>query len=207
MLSFHFHVERWRYRSDLGIYVSSDGRLKDKRKKIINQFLNGAGYFSVKIDKVYLVHRIVAETFLTDRAETVDHIDGNKRNNKVSNLRWVSKADNLEAAQQMRRVSEAEKVEQWMSANHYDFSTVKTNFENNVALMACQDNSRIEAGSVSEWWNKYCLINPKSAKSICRQTTAKEVIRRLDIKTTIGSCYLGYKLSRENNKIIGLKID
>ena len=41
--------------------------------------------------KLYTVHRLVAEAFLTnpDKLPTVDHIDRCKSNNSVSNLRWA----------------------------------------------------------------------------------------------------------------------
>lgn len=51
------------------------------------------GYCRVRHNgKVYLVHRLVAETFLPNPLDlpTVDHIDRNPSNNAVSNLRWAS---------------------------------------------------------------------------------------------------------------------
>lgn len=50
-----------------------------------------------KAHKVY-VHRLVAEAWLTGRNETVNHKDGNKLNNNVTNLEWVSHSDNLRHA-------------------------------------------------------------------------------------------------------------
>lgn len=45
------------------------------------------------ITKVY-VHRLVAEAFTDARDETVNHKDGNKLNNRFSNLEWVSYSEN-----------------------------------------------------------------------------------------------------------------
>lgn len=46
----------------------------------------------------FLVHRLVATTFLEDLINTnmtVNHKDGNRYNNNVENLEWVSRADNI----------------------------------------------------------------------------------------------------------------
>ena len=43
------------------------------------------------------VHRIVAELFIPnpDNKPEIDHIDTNKINNRVDNLRWVTRKENL----------------------------------------------------------------------------------------------------------------
>lgn len=48
--------------------------------------------------KTLSVHRLVAVAFLGDPPEekmTVNHKDGNRQNNKVDNLEWLSLADNI----------------------------------------------------------------------------------------------------------------
>jgi len=58
---------------------------------------NGHGYLQIGYKrKLYLVHRLVAETFIIniENKKEVDHIDRNKTNNNVSNLRWVSHIEN-----------------------------------------------------------------------------------------------------------------
>lgn len=48
----------------------------------------------------YLLHRVVAQAFIPNPSgfSDVDHIDGNRANNSVENLRWVSREENMAAA-------------------------------------------------------------------------------------------------------------
>lgn len=46
------------------------------------------------INKTFSVHRCIAETWLSHRVEQVNHKDGNKENNRLENLEWVTQADN-----------------------------------------------------------------------------------------------------------------
>lgn len=66
----------------------------------------GEGYLRVELNKngkgkKYFVHRLVAETFIdkpSPDATFVNHIDGNKSNNCVSNLEWVTHRQNVDHA-------------------------------------------------------------------------------------------------------------
>ena len=62
---------------------------------------NGKGYLRVQIaGKRRFVHRLVAEKYVPNpnNYPQVNHIDGDKRNNKASNLEWVSNMQNRQHA-------------------------------------------------------------------------------------------------------------
>ncbi len=83
--------------------VNEKGEVRnDFTKRIKRPFMNkGNGYLIVDLYKnnksqKVPIHRLVAEAFIpnpTNKA-TVDHIDGNRQNNAVSNLRWATYSEN-----------------------------------------------------------------------------------------------------------------
>lgn len=58
--------------------------------------VNGTGYFSPSIDGIhYLAHRVIWKLVTgIDPREQIDHADGNRKNNKWSNLREATKQEN-----------------------------------------------------------------------------------------------------------------
>lgn len=88
--------------------VSSFGKLKNSLTgKIYSQHKSKSGYMGFctsngkrKSYKLYRIHRMVAETFIPnpDNKPYVNHKDGNKTNNNVSNLEWVTASENTKHA-------------------------------------------------------------------------------------------------------------
>lgn len=97
--------EKWKWNEEYGIYVSNCGNFKDKHKNPIPiKILNANGYVYVKTKYgCRAAHRLVLLTWkpIEDRENfTVDHIDHNKRNNRVDNLEWVTEYENTKRSQQ-----------------------------------------------------------------------------------------------------------
>lgn len=83
--------------------INEDGEVRnDITGRIKNPFANKRnGYLSVDLykdnkSKKVSIHRLVAEAFIPniENKATVDHIDGNRKNNSVNNLRWATYSEN-----------------------------------------------------------------------------------------------------------------
>ena len=91
----------WRKVNGFSRYsVSLDGQVKnDETGLILSASEVTGGYLSVMLSpgrKHKRIHRLVAEAFIPNPLgkEQVNHKDGNKKNNHVNNLEWVTVSEN-----------------------------------------------------------------------------------------------------------------
>ena len=113
-----------------GYIVQEDGVILGKRGTPLTPHDNGKGYLIVnlQVGKNRLckaVHRLLAECFIPNplSLSDVDHIDGNRANNKLDNLRWVTHGDNIKHSFDLENRS-ATGVEN--ANNIFDEETVRT---------------------------------------------------------------------------------
>lgn len=102
--------EEWKPLPNARYLISSLGEVcSTESGKLLKQMDDGRGYLCVSISmdrqpqQKYKVHRLAAEVFLPRiiGANDVNHIDGIKTNNRVTNLEWCTRSENIQHALQL----------------------------------------------------------------------------------------------------------
>jgi hypothetical protein len=97
-------MEEWRKIGNYDYEASNYGDIRNiKTGRVLKQRMCKHGYMHVDIQVekkgvTFNVHRLIIEAFygLKEKPFEVDHIDRIKNNNNISNLRWVTRNENLE---------------------------------------------------------------------------------------------------------------
>lgn len=85
------------------VFQSNLYNKKIKREKVLKQKIGKDNTCRIELwkdgeHKTWSVHRLIGMTFLENKNYkelTINHKDGNRQNNNVDNLEWVSLADNI----------------------------------------------------------------------------------------------------------------
>ena len=123
--------------SNLGNIKSLNYNKKGISKNLKQQFYfnkyKAVTLFKNKKKKVFLVHRLIALTFITNNENKpfVNHLDGNKLNNKAENLEWVTNSENQIHAHKMG-LNFSPSKNKFGEDNHLSKSVIKYNLKNEV---------------------------------------------------------------------------
>ena len=140
-----------------GLYaVNEDGRIYSYIScKYMNPYTDSYGYFTVTLRKNKVsywckVHRIIAVAYIPnpDNKPFVDHINQNKSDNSIDNLRWVSIMEN----NQNVSVYKTNKLkEQYICKDHnsFKFKITRNNITHSKTFKTLEE--------AIEYKNKYLL--------------------------------------------------
>lgn len=95
--------EEWKRIEEFPKYeVSSEGKIRNKHGNLVGGTLRTDGYTSLTLCnsgtyKRRLLHRLIALAFIPnpDNKDFIDHINQDKSDNSISNLRWATHSENM----------------------------------------------------------------------------------------------------------------
>ena len=97
--------------------ISNLGNIKNNKDILlkIGKRISNSGYIQVRLSKegkyyYRYIHRLLAKAFLPNpnNYRTINHINGNKHDNRVENLEWLTHSENMKHAYKigLNRISE-----------------------------------------------------------------------------------------------------
>lgn len=158
--------------------ISNQGRLFSVLKNREKAYtINHSGYKTTQLcvdgkQTHKYIHRLVAEVFLSGQSglKEVNHKDGNKLNNSVENLEWVTRSENLKHAFKMGlmkpRPGEDNKNH---TLNEEQVKEIRNLRKNNWRVVDIAERFNITPTTVSHVCNRKTWTHIKDEKSSCSQ--------------------------------------
>lgn len=173
-------------------------RTKTYHMRLLTPCVGKRGYYVVALNhnnkaKTYTLHRLIAKAFIPnpENKPCIDHIDGNKLNNKIDNLRWCTYKENSNNPITRKKMSTSTKknwnIGLFENRNNITYRKVGQYTKNGILLMVY--NSIKEA---SEQTN----INASSITCVCTGRNPK--------RHTAGGFiwkHIGLRQKREENDV------
>ena len=190
-------IERWKFNKDYGIYVSTLGNFKDRHKRNLPIKIDQKGYCRIKTEVPNSpwkqAHRLVMLTWkpIPDAENlTVDHLNHNKRDNSLSNLEWVTMAENQRRAREDFLVEpKVKKVESNVSieTKKQEQQRKKQKYQDRIAGYYINNNFCRDA---EEAWNELIKLYPSGYP---KKSLNKKIKDLYTGKNTAGQVKLGKK--------------
>lgn len=96
------NCEYWKVIEGYDYFISTYGNIENgSTGRILKPGINNHGYYYVTLckngkRKKFTIHRLVANAFIDNPndKQCIDHIDNNRLNNNINNLRWATQSEN-----------------------------------------------------------------------------------------------------------------
>lgn len=137
--------------------ISNIGNVRnDKTQRILKAYTKPSGYKQVQLGRKTIpqyVHRLVAKAFIPNEHNKpqVNHKNGNKGDNRVENLEWVTASENDLAYGYISRIENRKKK---IIASNLDGTEIIFNSRNETAEYFKCDKSQISYGRYYKKGNK-----------------------------------------------------
>ncbi len=172
-----------------GIYeVDTKGNIYSiKTERLLKTTINEKGYVYIGLNKngiktTYKIHRLVANAFIENPNEypQIDHIDENKNNNYVNNLRWCTHQMNIDWHYENNPHKKAKPIiYETENEKKNRYKQMREKFGKNIIVDTIEFQSAGDAA-------KYIVSkNPEK-----KQSTISKELRRRHLKD--GQCWLMY---------------
>lgn len=151
-------------------YVSSLGRIRHKGKNNLLKPSITCGYYKIRLSnnglvKDYMIHQLVYQIFKGNYDKSkyiVDHIDGNKLNNNINNLRLLTNSENANAAlYETKTNTSAKKVAQYTKNGEFikEFASARLaakelNLDSSTISKVCRGQNKTHGGFIFKYIEK-----------------------------------------------------
>lgn len=147
----------------LGRYVKRRGALMWKNGTVLHAGKDNKGYMTVVLysdgcKKTVKVHRLVALVFVKniDKKQQINHINGNKADNRVENLEWCSQSENMQHAWQTGLQGRTHKKNDLKSIKIGQYSLDEQLVNVFPSMMEAERQTGINSSSISRSVRKGC---------------------------------------------------
>ncbi len=207
--------------------ILSDGTLLGKDGNAKKPQLDAKGYLRVQVyvnakPATEKVHRLVARHFIKNprNLPQVNHLDGDKTNNDVSNLEWVSNVENMQhavenglyphheeaqrmAGQVLAALEQRYRLKEICQRNGFSPKTIKKYLVDAVSepITDLKLGSRVQLYYFDSDRGKYRVVKKDTGVQSAQFDTEREAIAYIESQSSRG----GFAANRELARIAGAK--